>query len=145
MQTILLCGDKVMRGGGNHLHVTSPSQASISQNILGWVYANLGGSPRSAPTHVAAVTSEFFVLDVGCSHGYLQPEKGAVCPRLASPAISWEEVISLASSPLWLLMLWPLGYPEERGGYLTAVLLSTFCLVEFSNISEWQFSKVQAC
>lgn len=106
MQTVLLCVDKVRRGGGNHLHVTSPSQASISQNSPSWVYANLRGSPRSASTHVAADTSEIFVLDVDCSRGYLQPEKSAVCPNLASPVISWEKVASLASSLLWLPMLW---------------------------------------
>lgn len=41
------------------------------------------GLSRSAPTHVAADTSEFFVLDVGCSRGYLQPEKDAV---MSSPS-----------------------------------------------------------
>lgn len=55
---------------------------------------------------MAADTSKIFVLDVGCSHGYLQPEKGAVCPYLASSVISWEKVASLASSLLWLPMLW---------------------------------------
>lgn len=37
-----------------------------------------------------------------------------------------------------------LRYSEEGGGYLTAVLVTTSCLVKFSNVSEWQFSKVQA-
>lgn len=82
-----------------------------------------------------------FVFDVGCSHGCLQPEKGAACPHLASLAISQEEVVSSASSPLWLPMLGPLG---DRGGYLTAVLVSTSCLVKSSILSEWQFSTVPA-
>ena len=129
------------RDGGSHLHITSPSQASVSQNSLGWVYANLGASPRSAPTHVAADTSELFVLDVICSHGYLQPEKGAVCPYLASPTIYWEEVVF---SPLWLPVLWSLGYSEEGRGDLTAVLVSTLCSVKFSAVREWKFSKLQA-
>lgn len=48
MQTVLLCADL---GEGNHLHVTSPPQASIRQNSPDCVYANLGCCPWSAPIH----------------------------------------------------------------------------------------------
>lgn len=109
---------------GNHLHITTPFQASVSQNNPEPLWFS-----RSAPSHVAADIPEFFIFDVGCSYGYLQPR----CPCLASFAISWDEVVSSAFSLLWLPMLGPLG---EGGGYLTAVLVGTSRLVKILS-SKW--------